>query len=240
MTVAEFFGCAFLAFGAPLAMFCFTIANDPIKIILLIGSSFAWLLSLLLSSLIWFIVVPLREYLVFGIIVSVLIQEAFRYLVYKLLDKTSAGLEELAGDSLVTNNKSVLAYVSGLGFGLISGIFQIVNILADSSGPGTMGLKAGTDIFFLTSATQTLFIILLNTFWSVIFFDGVHNKNKLHIGYVIVSHLMVSFVTLLNRYELYGVTLTFSLAVVILTLLLAFKTVGGNSIKFKRFITCQQ
>ena len=80
------------------------------------------LLSLLLSSLIWFIVVPLREYLVFGIIVSVLIQEAFRYLVYKLLDKTSAGLEELAGDSLVTNNKSVLAYVSGLGFGLISGV----------------------------------------------------------------------------------------------------------------------
>lgn len=49
-------------------------------------------------------------------------QEAFRYVVYKLLDKTSAGLEELAGDSLVTHNKPVLAYVSGLGFGLISGV----------------------------------------------------------------------------------------------------------------------
>lgn len=39
-----------------------------------------------------------------------------------LMDKTSAGLEELAGDSLVTHNKPVLAYVSGLGFGLISGV----------------------------------------------------------------------------------------------------------------------
>lgn len=43
-------------------------------------------------------------------------------MVYKLLDKTSSGLEELAGDSLVTHNKPVLAYVSGLGFGLISGV----------------------------------------------------------------------------------------------------------------------
>ena len=48
---------------------------------------------------------------------------------YKLLDKTSAGLEELAGDSLVTNNKSVLAYVSGLGFGLISGVRRNILVM---------------------------------------------------------------------------------------------------------------
>lgn len=74
MTVAEFFGCAFLAFGMPLAMFIFTISDSPIKIILLIFSSFLWLLALLISSFIWFVIVPLREYLVFGVIVSVFIQ----------------------------------------------------------------------------------------------------------------------------------------------------------------------
>lgn len=52
-------------------------------------------------------------------------QEGFRYAVYMLLDKTSAGLAELAGDSLVTHNKPVLAYVSGLGFGLISGVNEL-------------------------------------------------------------------------------------------------------------------
>lgn len=41
---------------------------------------------------------------------------------YKLLERTSEGLEELAGDSLVIHNKPVLAYVAGLGFGLISGV----------------------------------------------------------------------------------------------------------------------
>lgn len=74
MTVAEFFGCVFLAFGMPLAMFIFTISDSPIKIILLIFSSFLWLLALLMSSFVWFIIVPLREYLLFGVIVSVFIQ----------------------------------------------------------------------------------------------------------------------------------------------------------------------
>lgn len=80
MTVAEFFGCAFLAFGAPLAMFVFTIADSPIKIILLIFSSFLWLLSLLSSSFVWFIIVPLRDYLFFGVIVSVFIQVSIYWL----------------------------------------------------------------------------------------------------------------------------------------------------------------
>ncbi|CRK87523.1 CLUMA_CG001324, isoform A [Clunio marinus] len=229
MTIAEFFGCAFLAFGMPLAMFIFTISDSPIKIILLIFSSFLWLLALLLSSFIWYIIVPLRGFLFFGVIVSVFIQEGFRYAVYKLLDKTSTGLEELAGDSLVTHNKPVLAYVSGLGFGLISGLFQSVNILADAVGPGTMGLKSGSDIFFITSATLALCIILLHTFWSVIFFDGIQNRNNIHLAYVVISHLLFSCFTLLNGNELYAVTLTASIANVLLTMSLAFRVSSANA-----------
>lgn len=89
MTVAEFFGCAFLAFGAPLAMFVYTIADSPIKIILLIFSSFLWLLALLCSSFVWFIIVPLRDYLFFGVIVSVFIQVSSHRLKTSVLDLTS-------------------------------------------------------------------------------------------------------------------------------------------------------
>lgn len=81
MTIAEFFGCAFLAFGPPLAMFTFTIAHDPIRIIILIGASFFWLVSMLISSTIWFAVVPLRDVLVFGMIFSVIFQVSFILLV---------------------------------------------------------------------------------------------------------------------------------------------------------------
>lgn len=74
MTVVEFFGCSFLAFGPPVAMFALTIAHDPIRIIILIAASFFWLVSLLLSSTVWFAVFPLRDKLVFGLICSVFIQ----------------------------------------------------------------------------------------------------------------------------------------------------------------------
>lgn len=166
-------------------------------------------------------------------------QEGFRYVVYKLLDKTSAGLEELAGNSLVTHNKPVLAYVSGLGFGLISGLFQSVNILADAFGPGTVGLKSGNDAFFVTSATLALCIILLHTFWNVIFFIGIHQSNKVYLIFVVLSHLIFSCITLFNTFQWYGLTLTLSIANVIISMIFAFKTVGGSGQKLKRCVACQ-
>lgn len=74
MTASEFFGCAFLAFGPPLAMFMFTVAHDPIRVIIMIAASFFWLLALLLSSILWFAVVPLRNFTAFGLVFSVLFQ----------------------------------------------------------------------------------------------------------------------------------------------------------------------
>ncbi len=37
MTIKEFFGCTFIAFGLPFAMFLFTIARDPLRTIVLIA-----------------------------------------------------------------------------------------------------------------------------------------------------------------------------------------------------------
>ena len=82
MALTEFFGCLLLAFGPPLAMFVLTIAKDPVRIIVLITSSFFWLVSLLLSALLWYAVVPLKQHLEFALVFSVLIQEIFRYLFY--------------------------------------------------------------------------------------------------------------------------------------------------------------
>lgn len=74
MTVAEFFGCTFLVFGPVLSMFILTLANDPIRIIIFIAAAFFWLLSLLVSSLIWFLLSPLFDALIVGVVVSVILQ----------------------------------------------------------------------------------------------------------------------------------------------------------------------
>ena len=41
--------------------------------------------------------------------------------------------------------------VAGFGFGCISGAFSLVNVLADMTGPGTIGLYGHSDMFFITS-----------------------------------------------------------------------------------------
>ncbi|XP_017130200.1 gamma-secretase subunit Aph-1 [Drosophila elegans] len=238
MTLPEFFGCTFIAFGPPFALFVFTIANDPVRIIILIAAAFFWLLSLLISS-VWYALIPLKDFLAFGVVFSVLFQEGFRYIIYRILRSTEQGLHAVAEDTRVTDNKHILAYVSGLGFGIISGMFALVNVLADMSGPGTMGLKSGSELFFITSAAQALSIILLHTFWSVIFFNAFDTNNYIHIGYVVGSHLFVSLITLLNASELYTTTLLINYIVTIGTGVLAFRVAGGTSRSFKKFITCQ-
>lgn len=77
MTLAEFFSCSLLAFGAPVVMFAMTVANDPVRIIILIVAAFGWLLSFLLSSLVWFAVVPLRSQLAFGMVFAIIFQVSY-------------------------------------------------------------------------------------------------------------------------------------------------------------------
>ena len=78
MTALTFFGLALTAYGPPVALFALTIANDPVRIIMLMLSAFFWLLALLFSALLWFAVVPLREQLAFGLVFSIVFQEIFR------------------------------------------------------------------------------------------------------------------------------------------------------------------
>lgn len=106
-------------------------------------------------------------------------------------------------------------------------------------GPATIGLLGGYQYFLLTSSAQALCMILLHTFWSVIFFNAVDTQSRVQIGYVIISHLLVSCITLWNSAQMYTFTLVSSYVITILTGILAFRVVGGSSESFKRFITCK-
>lgn len=46
--------------------------------------------------------------------------------------------------------------VAGLGFGLMSGAFAMINLLADSLGPGIVGIQGDSQLYFLTSGTAVL------------------------------------------------------------------------------------
>ncbi|XP_017344043.1 gamma-secretase subunit Aph-1b-like isoform X1 [Ictalurus punctatus] len=207
MTVAVFFGCAFIAFGPAFALFIFTIARDPLRVIILIAGAFFWLLSLLLSSLVWFIAVKAsnaddaklqKGLLVFGVVFSVLIQEVFRFTYYRLLRKATEGLVAISDEETAPISVQQMAYVAGLGFGIMSGAFSMINILSDSLGPGTVGIFGDSQYYFITSALMTLAMTLLHTFWGVVFFEGCEKSRWWVIVVVVCLHLLVSSLSLLN------------------------------------------
>lgn len=235
----EFFGCSLIAFGCPMAMFMLTVAKDPVRIIILIASAFFWLLSLLMSSLLWFVVIPLRKYLVFGLVFSVIFQELFRFCYYKILRKAEVGLKKVTEADAQISNRQTLSYVSGLGFGLMSGAFSLVNVLADSIGPGTVGIKGDSDMFFITSAFTTLAFILLHTFWGIIFFQAMDYARYWKIALIILIHMTVSLLTLLNIKQLYAATLIPVYIAVVCMGVWAFFSAGGSVLGLKTCFTCK-
>ncbi|XP_052422723.1 gamma-secretase subunit Aph-1b-like isoform X1 [Carassius gibelio] len=201
MTVAVFFGCAFIAFGPAFSLFVFTIARDPLRVIILIAGAFFWLLSLLLSSLVWFISIKAsnsqdlrlqRDLLIFGVFFSVLLQEVFRFAYYRLLRKATEGLAAISDEDTSAISVRQMAYVAGLGFGIMSGAFSMINVLSDSLGPGTVGIFGDSQYYFITAALMTLALTLLHTFWGVLFFEGCEKSRWWVIAAVVSLHLLVA------------------------------------------------
>ncbi|XP_032767436.1 gamma-secretase subunit APH-1B-like [Rattus rattus] len=245
MTAPVFFGCAFIAFGPALALYLFTIATDPLRVIFLIAGAFFWLVSLLLSSVFWFLVRvitdnrdgPVQNYLlIFGVLLSVCIQELFRLAYYRLLKKASEGLKSINPEETAPSMR-LLAYVSGLGFGIMSGVFSFVNTLSNALGPGTVGIHGDSPQFFLNSAFMTLVIIMLHVFWGIVFFDGCE-KNKWYILLtVLLTHLVVSTQTLLSPH--YEVNLVTAYIIMVFMGIWAFCVAGGSRRSLKLCLLCQ-
>ena len=185
---------------------------------LIFFSAFFWLLSLLFSSIIWYIAKAIAgsQILAVGLVFSIAFQELFRFLIYLLLSKADAYLRKLTENesTQIFANRHILAYgnkniwifyefecfhvfffffsVVGLGFGMMSGAFSLVNVLADSIGPGTVGFNNEPQDFFMVSALQGMAMILLQTFWGIITFDALDGKKWIYLAYVWVTHLLVS------------------------------------------------
>lgn len=240
MTLMVFFGCAFIAFGPALALFSLTVAKDAQQVIVLIASAFFWLLSLLLSSIWWTVVSPLKKHLAFGIAFSVIFQELFRLAFYKLMRKADEGLLSMINNQTPLR-KHRIAYVSGLGYGIISGLFAMVNVLADITGPGSLGLNGDPQNFLIVSAFLTSCFVLLNTFWGVIWFNAWDHKKWINIVLVVASHLFVSLITLLNAQPQphYVASLVCAYITMVIMGALAFKTAGGSLFNIYRLTSRQ-
>ncbi|CAJ0944500.1 unnamed protein product, partial [Ranitomeya imitator] len=199
--------------------------------------SFFWLVSVLFSSLIWFISVQVSDrndsrlqygLLIFGAAISVLLQEAFRYAYYRLLKKADEGLATISEDGRSPISIGQMAYVSGFSFGIISGVFSVINILADAVGPGIVGIHGDSQYYFLTSAFLTMAIVFLHTFWGIIFFAACEKRKPFHI-----------VGTFLNPW--YEASLIPIYVIITLGMgIWAFVAAGGNHHNIRKCLACAQ
>jgi len=198
-----FFGCLFIALAPPTAIFSLVIAQNPRLIILTIGGSFFWLLSILIASIWWSIIAPLQNVYYWIIPWSVLFQEAIRFTFYKLYTKAEKGFVAKRTQQtahLTTHPDELKASLAlGLGIGITHSLITYVTVMWEASGPAAAFSPACPSVnLFLTSALLSLCFILLNMFWTIISFDGFRRRSWLKMIGVVVSHLIASFLSMLN------------------------------------------
>ncbi|XP_054926564.1 gamma-secretase subunit Aph-1-like [Dermacentor andersoni] len=231
MTLLEFTGCSLLGFGPTLSMFVLTVAGQPSRVIVFVTGSFFWLLSLLLASLTWLALLPLRHYTTPGVAIAVLSQEGFRLLFFRVLRKAERVLNAVAltGADEVARMRSRLsfAYAAGLAFGAMSALFSLLGQLADALGPGTAGLHGSTprrlDAAAITAATFSV----LHVFWALVSFHALDTRRWSVLAFAPAAHLAASAATLLTPAGDYAVSLGALCAVLVVSAAMAFNAAGG-------------
>ncbi|NXH49206.1 APH1A secretase, partial [Dicaeum eximium] len=205
--------------------------------------AFLWLLALLAAALLWAVSVRIsgREDAALPLLgaaaAAVLLQELCRFGCFKMLRKAHEGLARLSEDGRSPISLRRMAYVSGLSFGIISGAFSITNILADSAGPGTVGIHGDSPYYFITSAFLTMALVLLHTFWGIIFFDACERRCPGGLGLVVGGHLLTSGLTFLNPW--YEASLGPIFILTLCTGLWAFSTAGGSFHNLLKCLSCK-
>ena len=202
-------------------MFSLTVAEDPIKVILLVISAFFWLLSFLSAAVVWALLSKVCDYLIIGAYLAVLSQEIFRYLLHlftkrakiylaKVLypESTNGNRDEIRIEGEEFQDNLHLSYVSGLGFGMMSCAFSLMNSLTDSIGPGTIGLKGDSHYFMLVSSLIAIAFTLLNVFWSILMAESVDKSDSKLAAFVVGTHFIATTITFMNRIHLQIITIT--------------------------------
>uniref|UniRef100_A0A8C7E5C0 Gamma-secretase subunit APH-1 n=1 Tax=Naja naja TaxID=35670 RepID=A0A8C7E5C0_NAJNA len=136
--------------------------------------------------------------------------------------------------ALLTSSSSM----SGLFFGIISGLFSIINILADSIGPGTVGIHGDSPYYFITSAFLIMALVFLHTFRGTIFFSACEKRHYWKLALAIVSHLVISGLTFLN--PCYEARLIPIFLITICRGVGAFFTAGGSLSNILACLSCRE
>jgi anterior pharynx defective protein 1 len=225
MTLVLLAGSLLITFSPALALFILIITRSSQLVILSLGSAFFWLISILLTSIFWYIIPPLKTTYAFIIPFSVLFQEVFRWLFWLIYDK-AYNRGALANDPSKPSN-FLASLAIGWGIGTASALILFASVVWHGSGPGFLPAPAcpSLSLFYLSALTALLFT-LLHMALSVLAFDAYTRRVWWRVAFVVLAHLTASYLTLLNEAGGSCYAALFSiLGVVLVTAVILWRTV---------------
>ncbi|KAH8556128.1 Aph-1 protein-domain-containing protein [Umbelopsis sp. PMI_123] len=155
---------------------------------------------------IFFLYISRDAQLVLLMVCSVLMQELFRWALFKLLKQTP------------TFTSSFCVLVSGFGFGLTSALVTYISTLVQTIGPGVIMCPScpNATLFFVSAITTTL-ASLQHITWMMIAFEAYLNlpsiSGILQGVWVLASHFGVSYAMILNTSESVSLGCVYSIIV---------------------------
>eukprot|EP01097_Dermamoeba_algensis_P002115 TRINITY_DN183_c0_g2_i1.p1 TRINITY_DN183_c0_g2~~TRINITY_DN183_c0_g2_i1.p1 ORF type:complete len:246 (+),score=37.24 TRINITY_DN183_c0_g2_i1:39-776(+) len=222
MGYLRFFGCMFVALAPSLALFIQVTLKRPVWVVLAIGSSFFWLLAVLLSSVIWYIISPLRSSGIFAVLISVPLQELSRWLFYKLYAKMDIKLS-----TRPTLFNQLCEYSSiGLGSGLIYVLVMYSPFLWTSRLQGALLTDHCPALnLFVFSAVNSFFFSIIHVQLTVMAMLAYKNNSLILSVVVGLLHMAASSITLMNGHVHCGASISLLLGFVIALFFVTGRTV---------------
>ncbi len=217
MSAALFWGSMIAAFGIAMVVFLRVIVGKAQLMLVMISGAFFWLMAIMLSSIVWHIILPLKGEYFFYIPVTIFIQEGFRFAFFRAYAASERAFAAMGTNAASFPMSDVsCSAAAGLGFGITQTMMEYASTLRYSSGPGTLfNPKCSELSVFVSSAWLACLFNLLNVFWMMIAFDAYRRASVPRTAIVVGLHLLASFATLLAQIK--GACVGALIAVVVIT-----------------------
>ena len=203
MTAAELkWGAGFVAFSPLVCLFLFAVARRPELVILSIIGAFAYLVALLLSSIVWAAIPPLRHEAAVTIVVGVLCQGLLRSVLFRLYHRTEVLIKSVNHPVLHMPLNDVTSSLSaGVGFGLMHCTMLFGSVLASAtSDPGVLYLSScRATPLLLVLAFMALAFTLLDLAFMALTFLYLRRRRTERLWVILALHLTAAALVWLLR-----------------------------------------
>jgi anterior pharynx defective protein 1 len=202
-----------VAFGPIAAIAILLVSKRSHLSIISVVGAFAWMLSNVISAVLWVAIPPLKASWLWVIPSGVVVQEIMRYGFYCLYARSEKAIVKAMHGTTTQTQQSTQdvprdvplndlssSFSSGVGYGLMQSIVVFGSVLENGFGDGTYYTTScsAVSLFTLTAFT-TCFVSIMQISWMIIAFNGYRNISFVRIFLLFLLHLGSSMTSLLNQ-----------------------------------------